>query len=161
VAIPRGRIVKRKDQLPHWQAGGSAYHIDFNCRPFDLSAGEREIVIEIVRKGDELFFDLLLGCVMPDHVHLLLRPREEVPDHFHDLARIRKGIKGASARLINLRRKRCGPFWQDEGYDRIIRNHAEYGETFTYILNNPVAAGLCASPEDYPFMILARDELRW
>jgi len=98
---------------------------------------------------------------MPDHVHLLIRPLQESAGIYYDLARIKKGLKSKSARRINSGRKREGPFWRDEGYDRIMRNHREYQETYAYIAANPVAAGLVETTEDYEWIILARDELRW
>ena len=112
--------------------------------------------------GDGKFFDLIVGCVMPDHVHLILRPLEQSPNEYFDLGRIMKGIKGTSAQQINRFRNRSGnSFWQEESYNRMIRNGAEFKETFSYVVNNPVVEGLCDEPEDYPFLILARPELRW
>jgi hypothetical protein len=37
---------------------------------------------------------------------------------------------------------RVGPFWQDESYDRVIRNNEEYIRTVNYVLENPVKAKL-------------------
>ena len=91
---------------------------------------------------------------MPDHAHLLLTPRE-----VYSLSRIMKGIKGASARQVNLRRtdtnvhstKRgtSGSIWQDESFDRIVRDQSELNEKLSYMLNNPVKRGLTESPWDY------------
>jgi hypothetical protein len=44
----------------------------------------------------------------------------------------------------------CGqPFWQDESYDRWVRDAREFERIASYIEMNPVSAGLCASPEDF------------
>lgn len=44
-----------------------------------------------------------------------------------------------------------GPVWHREFWDRFIRNERHYGQTVTYIHNNPVAAGLVASAEAWPW----------
>src|SRR5579871_5023243 len=99
--IPDDKIIKRQDALPTWQLGGSTYHIEFTCRPFTLTDAEKVATRDAVRRGDGDFFDLIVGCIMPDHAHLIIRPIEKSKNVFYDLARIMKGIKGTSAREIN------------------------------------------------------------
>ncbi len=43
------------------------------------------------------------------------------------------------------------PFWQPEAYDHWIRNDDERSRISRYIRNNPVTAGLCTRPEDWPW----------
>jgi hypothetical protein len=43
------------------------------------------------------------------------------------------------------------PFWQDESYDRVVRDEAEFGRIMRYIEMNPVTAGMAATPEDFPW----------
>ena len=83
--------------------------------------------------------------VMPNHVHLLITPRVEVP------ALLRR-LKGISARESNKLLGQTGrPFWQDESYDRLVRNAIEFQRIEGYILQNPVRAGLARSAEEYPW----------
>ncbi len=81
-------------------------------------------------------YDLGPWCVMPNHVHLLLRPREG-----HSLSKILQGIKSASAKAANLKLGREGTFWQKESYDHIIRDTDDWWNQKSYILGNPKAAG--------------------
>jgi REP element-mobilizing transposase RayT len=67
-----------------------------------------------------------------------------------DLSRIMKGIKGASARQINERRRTSGTVWQNESFDRIMRNQSELDEKVQYIVNNPVKRELVNDPWEYP-----------
>ena len=60
---------------------------------------------------------------MPDHAHLILRP-----DRGYDLSRIMKGTKGATARRVNEARGKFDYLWQDESWDRILRNQDELDE---------------------------------
>ena len=75
---------------------------------------------------------------MPDHVHLLLQPMPGV-----SLSRIMKGIKGVSSKRLNDLRGTRGPLWQDESWDRIVRDEEEFIEKLNYMLNNPMKSGLC------------------
>ena len=82
-------------------------------------------------------------AIMANHVHVLLFPL--VP-----ASRLLKSLKGHTAREANKLLGRTGePFWQRESYDHWVRNPEEFQRIAAYIHNNPVKAGLAASPEDY------------
>jgi REP-associated tyrosine transposase len=98
----------------------------------------------ILRGSEFGHYVLHAYVVMPNHVHMLLRPR--VP-----LRRITGAIKGVSARDANTVLRRTGlPFWQNESFDRWIRDDEEFQRIRSYIELNPVAAGLAASPDQWP-----------
>jgi putative transposase len=81
--------------------------------------------------------------IMPNHVHVLLTPRIAP-------AKLMQSIKGASAREANKILGISGrPFWQHESYDHQVRTPEEFGKIRRYIENNPVKAGLAATPEAY------------
>ena len=83
--------------------------------------------------------------VMPNHVHLLVAPLEVVSKLMQSLNRFtaREGnrILGLSG----------NPFWQDESFDRLVRNDTEFGRIVHYTEWNPVTVGLAASPENFPW----------
>jgi putative transposase len=68
------------------------------------------------------------------------------------LGEILHSIKRFSARKINQARGEQGSLWQDERYDRIVRDEAEFLGKWEYIRNNPLKAGLASYPEDYPWL---------
>jgi hypothetical protein len=43
------------------------------------------------------------------------------------------------------------PFWQDESYDRLVRDGKEFERIAWYIEMNPVVADLAAAPEEFPW----------
>ena len=53
-----------------------------------------------------------------------------------------QSIKRISARNANLELERSGKFWQDESFDRLIRDDKELFNIIKYVLLNPVKAGL-------------------
>jgi REP element-mobilizing transposase RayT len=82
-----------------------------------------------------------LGCivVMPNHVHVIVRPLGLDDD---DLNAILKSWKSFTARRINEMLGRAGPLWQEESYDRIIRDPEHLWRTIQYLGRNPWKAGL-------------------
>ena len=88
---------------------------------------------------------------MPDHVHLLLSPLLEEKGPI-SIVEIMQAIKSASAHRINKALGRKGKVWQDESFDRAIRNEESLDNRIEYILGNPVRAGLVAAPLDYRWL---------
>lgn len=60
-----------------------------------------------------------------------------------------KGIKGVSARKLNLMADSEGQIWQRNYFDRIMRNYKEYIDTLNYMLMNSVKAGVVDDPWEY------------
>ncbi|HLJ22795.1 MAG TPA: transposase, partial [Candidatus Acidoferrales bacterium] len=95
-------------------------------------------------------FRLAAYAIMANHVHILLTPLAPIGE-------ITRQIKGATARHANLILQRTGlPFWQDESFDHWVRNAGEWQKIRAYIERNPVAAGLVAKPEDWPWSSAAK-----
>jgi putative transposase len=85
-----------------------------------------------------------LGYVlMPNHVHLILVPRDE-----DGLRKAMSSVHRAYAGHINARRKKTGHFWQGRfGCVAMDNDHAV--NALRYVLLNPVRAKLCAKPEQW------------
>jgi hypothetical protein len=64
-----------------------------------------------------------------------------------------------SAWKINKSRNQAGHVWQDESYDRIVRDQAELIREFYYMLYNPVKKGLTNDPWRYHGWWCNPDEL--
>jgi REP element-mobilizing transposase RayT len=87
--------------------------------------------------------DLQAYVIMPNHVHALLTPKIPPP-------KLMQYIKGRSAREANKILGILGmPFWQHESYDHLVRTPEEFTKIQNYIENNPVKAGLAATPDAY------------
>jgi REP element-mobilizing transposase RayT len=81
--------------------------------------------------------------IMPNHVHLLCTPLVSLPE-------LMRRLKGQTAHLANGLLGRHGvKFWQEEYFDRIVREGDEFGRIQRYIEWNPVKAGLVARPEEF------------
>lgn len=82
-------------------------------------------------------------CLMPNHVHLLV----ETPEP--NLGAGMQLLHGRYARLFNERHHRVGHLFQDRFKSPRITSEAAFVRVIPYVVLNPVAAGLCRSPEDW------------
>jgi putative transposase len=91
-------------------------------------------------------FALHAYCLMPDHVHLLLEGLETSSD----LLLFVKAFKTKTSTPFE--RKTNHPLWQKKFYDHILRRNDSPDTVAWYIWMNPVRAGICNRPEEYPFL---------
>lgn len=104
-----------------------------------------EIVAKALQFHEGLRYENQAWCVMPNHVHVVLRPFAD-----WSLSRILQGWKGYTAHEANRILKRTGsPFWQVESFDHCIRDAEDLRRCCEYTIMNPVTAGLCARPEEW------------
>jgi REP element-mobilizing transposase RayT len=104
------------------------------------------IIQDVLMDSDNKSYRLFAWVVMPNHVHMLATRFEEFT-----LAGIMQSFKSITAHRANKALNRQGRFWMEEYFDRYIRNAEHFQKTIRYIEANPVKAGLCSRPEDWPF----------
>jgi len=113
------------------------------------------VLAETVRVGAECLehiakrqaWKILKVCFMPDHAHLLLSPMKEREQSLSDFMRAWKSCVVLRLRQIGM----AANVWQREFYDRLLRSDEKVEEKWEYVRQNPVRAGLCREPEEYPF----------
>ncbi len=98
-----------------------------------------------------LYFDkerykLIAWVIMPNHIHILLKPKAD-----NSLSDIVHSIKSFTAQKANEMLNRRGKFWQEDYFDRYIRDSKHFVSVLNYIENNPVKAGLCKTKSDWEF----------
>jgi non-canonical purine NTP pyrophosphatase (RdgB/HAM1 family) len=155
----KGPVQRRTtDLLPHWQAQHAIYFLTFRTAGITLLPDERTAVLDACMHwhGSRTLVDL--AVVMPDHVHLIVRPLRLADGSFPSIPWLMQSIKGFTARRINQLRGRSGIVWQDEYFDRILRTPRQLDNARAYIAFNPLAAGLVKAGEHYPW--LARGQPR-
>ena len=114
-----------------------------------------QCVVDAIQQGGSNNYFLHAWVVMPNHVHLLITPRTDVP-------MLLQKLKGSTARQANKWLGRTGtPFWQEESYDHLVRNTREFGRIENYIAQNPVQAGLVQSAEEYAWSNSLVFRTRW
>jgi REP-associated tyrosine transposase len=88
---------------------------------------------------------LLAYCVMPDHIHALLRTRKPGLR----LATIVTTLKNQICR--SLRESGSLVKWQPGFYDRVLRDLDDPGLVAKYVVENPVRAGLVKASPQYRY----------
>jgi REP element-mobilizing transposase RayT len=81
-------------------------------------------------KNNDQLYKLKAFCIMPNHVHLLIKP-------LLSLNIVVKKIKGSSAFEINKIRGTSGNFWSEYYFDKLIRDEKHFNVVYNYIKNNP------------------------
>ncbi len=147
---PKLKITQRT--LPHWELDGAVYFITFNTREkLELTPEARQVVLNACLFFNNKRYKILVLVIMSDHVHMLIQPWLKSENEFWSLSSIMHSIKSYSAKQIPKIMKHIGTVWQEERYDRIMRNEQEFQGCWEYIRQNPVKAGLSDTPEEYPF----------
>ena len=79
-----------------------------------------QMMVDAIYYRDQREYHLHAFVVMPNHVHLLMTPLEAV-------SKVMQSLKRFTAREGNRMLGLTGqPFWQDESYDRLVRNATEF-----------------------------------
>ena len=139
--------------LPHWQEPGRVYFVTWRCQKgVYLREEQRHITLGAIKYWDSRKMTLYAAVILPDHVHLLLKPEKKTEGSVFNLSEIIHSIKSFSAQQICRIRGSQGGVWQDERFDRIVRDEDEFLEKWSYMRNNPLKAKLASSPEDYPWL---------
>lgn len=96
-----------------------------------------ELVANALKHFDGERYDLIAWAVMPNHVHVVLKPFEgiKLPDILHSW-------KSYTANKADELLGRTGAFWQSEYYDHLIRDENDFACQVNYIKENPAKAGL-------------------
>jgi REP element-mobilizing transposase RayT len=86
-------------------------------------------------------YRLFAWCIMPNHVHVVVRPFPGQP-----LSGLLHSWKSFSAKRANAVLGAQGTFWQREYYDHLIRDEDEFARVVRYVLDNPAKARLKGWP---------------
>ncbi|WP_338287279.1 transposase [Luteolibacter sp. LG18] len=95
------------------------------------------IVANALEHFDGERYDLTDYVVMPNHVHVLVAPREG-----HSLTEVLHSWKRFTAREINRLIGRDGQLWQHESFDHLVRDAGSLEGFVRYVRDNPAKAKL-------------------
>ncbi|MCC5823646.1 MAG: transposase, partial [Planctomycetes bacterium] len=149
-----GTFTKRDGgRLPHWNIANGTYFLTFRAAMgIKFTNEERRLILDTCLHHHETKYWLHTACVMPDHVHLLLRTIQQADGSWPTGADIMHSIKSYTANQINKLRGRSGRVWQREYFDKLVRSDPEMDEANRYIQANAREAGLCDRAMEYPFL---------
>jgi REP element-mobilizing transposase RayT len=130
--------------IPSWVDEKDKWFVTICCHPRGLNQLANPVTAAVYR-GALAFYEArglirpTVSVLMPDHLHVVAQF-----DHRKGMARTISGLKQHLAR-------HAGISWQKGFFDHRLRGEHEVAEKCRYVRNNPVKAGLCATPSDWPF----------
>jgi putative transposase len=157
--------VQHRKQLRRLEIPGHLRFLTFSCHQrlplFENDKIKQVFVDRLMALQIEKPFELFAWVLMPEHVHMILRPR--LPEC--SVADLMRALKRPTAERVLHRWKRLNApvlarlkdrsglhFWQaGGGYDRNIIGESEFIEKMNYIHKNPCRRGLVTSATDWPF----------
>lgn len=89
---------------------------------------------------------ILCYCLMPNHVHLLVRPSLE-----GYLQKMMQGITLCYTQHINRKYRRTGRLWESRFHSCMVDQEAYLWAVTRYIEQNPVRAAIVKNPQDYRY----------
>ena len=112
-----------------------------------LDPGDYERYLSFLSKySEEKEASVLAYCLMPNHIHLLVRPSEA-----EALPKMMQGITLCYSKYFNGENGRTGRLWECRYHSTVVDGDSYLWTVSKYIENNPVRAGIVKRPEDYPY----------
>lgn len=110
-----------------------------------------KIVASTLLHFDGKHYTLGSFAVMPNHVHVLVQPITPAT-----LTSVLHSWKSYTANRLQRDAAVQGQVWQEESFDRIVRDETELKKFTDYILNNPLVAHL--PPDSF---VIGNGSARW
>lgn len=131
--------------VPGWVKAGATFHVRIRAareQQVPLTSGTLapDLITAVRRYHDSGRWWCRLVVLMPDHLHAML----SFPEHGPGMAATVRDWKRGVARFQGVK-------WQTNFFDHRLRSEGEADEAWAYFGNNPVAKGLVARAEDWPW----------
>ena len=143
VPVPPRKVLPH--QVPAWvDPAKEIYFVTVCCRrrgvnQLAVPATAEPLIETIKHRNNRGDWFAHLALLMLDHVHFLLSFPVD-----RSIQTTISSWKGWTAKTLPIE-------WQRDFFEHRLRGNEGYREKADYILMNPVRAGLCASPEDWPW----------
>jgi putative transposase len=134
---------------PRLEIAGGTYHV--TCRgnrqcPIFVDALDRErflsLLADVVRRNEWRCFGY---CLMTNHFHLVLETPD--PNLGHGMHR----LNGLYAQRFNQRCGHKGHLFEERFHSGLIVSDVHMLELARYVVLNPIRAGICNLPEEWPW----------
>jgi len=143
---------KLTHHIPPWVDERSFYFVTICTEPRGQNHLCNKNVGDVILKAASFYHE---QCKW--HCRLMLL----MPDHLHGIIAFARDL-GMRSLLASWKRyltKQTAVQWQSGFFDHRLRDRFQVEEKMSYVLNNPVRAGLCKDVNDWPFVYRPMD--RW
>jgi putative transposase len=129
------------------QVAGGIYHVtargNRRQETFRSDADYLLYLALLARVCERFKWEVFAYCLMPNHVHLVIRTREA------NLAAGMQRLHGVYAQCFNQRYGLDGHLFGGRYKSKLIASEGHAFATGRYVVLNPVRAGLCAHPAEW------------
>ena len=139
-SLPDSKLDELREKLKNSEENALLYK-DLEIINFYLTQGHGSCILkyaeiqDIVDKAINFYdgdrYELFDYVIMPNHIHILIIPYFPVED-------IMLFLKRYTTTMINKYLKQRGGVWQDDYFDRMMRNYDDYSIVSSYIKGNPL-----------------------
>jgi len=95
-------------------------------------------------QGKEKLVNIVAYCIMPTHIHLILRQLKE-----NGISIFTGNILNSYSRYFNTKHRRKGPLWEGKFKNILVKTDEQLLHLTRYIHLNPVTANLVNKPENW------------
>ncbi len=131
------------------QSESNIYHVMLRgtdrMNIFDGSEDYRKMLRLLKEYQRVCGFSLYAYCLLSNHMHLLLRPGDE------PLEKIFRRLGASYVYWFNTKYERSGHLFQDRYKSEPVKDDEHFLTVIRFIHMNPVKAGECQRPADYPY----------
>lgn len=117
-----------------------------------LPSDKRREILAYLRKRKEFFIDIIAYCLMPNHIHLLVKQL-----HDDGVSKFMSNFTNSYTRYFNTRKKRVGPLFQGKFKAVRIETDEQLIHVSRYIHLNPYSSYIVKSLahlKEYPYSSL-------
>ena len=142
--------IRRPGRVPGFAYQGIHRYLLTLCthrrlRQFESAARVHAVLAQLRRSAALEGFSITAYCFMPDYLHVLAQGR-------HEDAELRPFMATFKQLTSFSHQRHTGqPLWQVGYSDRVLGTDEDTVDVASYILLNPVRAGLVERPADYPW----------
>lgn len=125
---------------------------NFNYKYTDFKRLDLSVQTQIREnlKLDEKRVQVVAYCLMPTHLHMVLKQNTEL-----GISKYMGKVLDSYSKYFNNRHKRFGPLWSSRFKNLLVNNDEQLLHLTRYIHLNPTSAGLINNPEEWAYSSLS------
>lgn len=111
-----------------------------------LSPMNRRVILDKLKLKDNLFVDILAFCIMPTHIHLILKQNLD-----GGIGIFLSKVLNSYSKYFNTKHQRTGPLWSSRFHAVLVIDDEQLYHLSRYVHLNPTSAGLVDNPENWDY----------
>lgn len=115
-------------------------------RFIDMEPTTRAMIIKDLKEENDLLVEIVAFCLMPTHIHLLLKQVANV-----GITKFMGRVLNGYTKFFNTLHSRYGPLWSGRFKSVLVKNDVQFIHLTRYIHLNPSSSDLVSDPVNWQF----------